>query len=60
MFGKITSVLCVLILGFTFLPTPGQSADEKITPVPVAEQIYMLVGKGGNISVCLSVTTVHF
>ena len=49
MIGRITSILCVLILGFTLLPTPGQSADEKITSVPVAEKIYMLVGKGGNI-----------
>jgi len=49
MIGKMTSVLCVLIVGFTLLPTPGQSADETITPVPVAEHIYMLVGKGGNI-----------
>ncbi len=49
MIGKMTSVLCVLIVGFTLLPTLGQSADETITPVPVAEQIYMLVGKGGNI-----------
>ena len=49
--GKILSVLCVLIAGFMSYATPGESADEKIVPVPVAEKIYMIPGKGGNIGV---------
>jgi len=45
----LTSMLCALIIVFALLPAPGISADEKLTPFPVAEQIYMLVGQGGNI-----------
>jgi glyoxylase-like metal-dependent hydrolase (beta-lactamase superfamily II) len=33
------------------LVTPGQSADEKIIPIQVTEQIYMIAGEGGNIGV---------
>jgi glyoxylase-like metal-dependent hydrolase (beta-lactamase superfamily II) len=51
MIGKIISVLCVLIGGFMLLVTPGQSADEKIIPIQVTEQIYMIAGEGGNIGV---------
>jgi glyoxylase-like metal-dependent hydrolase (beta-lactamase superfamily II) len=29
--------------------TLGQAVDEKIIPIPVTEQIYMIVGEGGNI-----------
>jgi len=47
--GKIISVLCVLVAGFISLVTGGQAAEEKITPVSVTEQIYMIVGDGGNI-----------
>ena len=49
MTGKIISVLCVLIAGFMSLSTPGQAADEKIIPIPVTKQIFMIAGEGGNI-----------
>jgi cyclase len=49
MIRKLATILYILIIAFAFLPTPGHTADEKITPVPVTDQIYMLVGKGGNI-----------
>lgn len=49
MVGRIISILCVLISGFISLATEGQAVDEKIIPVPVTEQIYMIVGEGGNI-----------
>lgn len=49
MIGKIISVLCVLIAGFMSLAATGQAVDEKIIPIPVTEQIYMIAGKGGNI-----------
>ncbi|MDM8543829.1 MBL fold metallo-hydrolase [Desulfococcaceae bacterium HSG9] len=49
--GKNLLVLYVLIAGFMSYATPGQSADEKIVLVPVAEKIYMIPGKGGNIGV---------
>ena len=46
---KIIAVLCLFISGFMLLVTTVQAADVKITPVPVTEQIYMIVGQGGNI-----------
>ena len=51
MIGKIISVLCVFDqVGSCSLVTPsGQSADEKIIPIQVTEQIYMIAGEGGNI-----------
>ncbi len=49
--GKILSVLCVLIAGFMSFATHGQSAEEKIVPVPVTEKIFMIAGQGGNIGV---------
>ena len=49
MIDKIISVLCVFISGFMALVTTVQAADVTITPVPVTEQIYMIVGQGGNI-----------
>ena len=49
MIGKIISALCVLIIGFMSLAPTGQSAEVKITTIPVTEQIYMITGKGGNI-----------
>lgn len=49
MVGRIISVLCVLISGFISLAIAGQAVDEKIIPVPVTEQIYMIAGEGGNI-----------
>ena len=49
MIGKILAVLCVLIAGFMSLATPGQAVDEKIIPMPLTEQIYMIAGEGGNI-----------
>ena len=48
MIGKIL-VLCVLIAGGMSLATTVQAVDEKIIPVPVSEQIYMIAGEGGNI-----------
>ena len=53
MIGRILSVLCVLIAGSISLVTPGQAADEKIIPIPVTEQIYMIVGEGGNIGLII-------
>ena len=49
MIGKILAVLCVLTAGVMSLATPGQAVDEKIIPMPVTEQIYMIAGEGGNI-----------
>ncbi len=49
MVGKIISVLCVLIPGFMSLATTVQAVDEKIIPIQVTEQIYMIAGEGGNI-----------
>ena len=49
MIGKILSVFCVLIAGIMSLATPGQAVEEKIFPIPITEQIYMLSGEGGNI-----------
>ena len=49
MIGKIVSALFVLIAGIMSLATPGQAVEEKIIPIPVTEQIYMIVGEGGNI-----------
>lgn len=49
MFGKITIGLCVLILNCVVITTITQASGEKIIPVPVTDQIYMIGGKGGNI-----------
>lgn len=51
MIRKLTSItiLCALIIAVVLFPASGISADEKLTPFPVAEQIYMLAGQGGNI-----------
>ncbi len=49
MIGKIVSVLCVLVAGFFAFSSIGQADDVKITAIPVADQIYMITGKGGNI-----------
>ncbi|MBW2194723.1 MAG: MBL fold metallo-hydrolase [Deltaproteobacteria bacterium] len=49
MIDKIISVLCILIAGFMSLATTGEAAGEKIIPIPVTEQIYMIAGEGGNI-----------
>ncbi len=46
---KLYRYSCVLIAGFMSLATTGQAVDEKIIPVPVTEQIYMIAGEGGNI-----------
>ncbi len=49
MTSKIISVVAVLLAGVMLLATTGQADDIKIVPAPVAEQIYMLTGEGGNI-----------
>lgn len=49
MIGKFFSTLCILIIGSMSFATSGQAIDEKITPIPVTEQIYMIMGEGGNI-----------
>jgi cyclase len=49
MIGKIISVFSVLIAGFMSLATTGQAVDDKIIPITVVEQIYMIEGEGGNI-----------
>ena len=41
--------ISVFIICLTLLPVLGLSADVEIKAVPVADQIYMLVGQGGNI-----------
>ena len=46
MIGRIIAVLCILMT--TVTPTV-QSNEVEITAVPVAAQIYMLSGEGGNI-----------
>ncbi len=46
---KIISALCVLIGALIVLATFGQTAEVKITPVPITKQIYMITGDGGNI-----------
>ena len=46
MIGRIIAVLCILMT--TVTPTV-QSNEVEITAVPVATQIYMLSGEGGNI-----------
>jgi glyoxylase-like metal-dependent hydrolase (beta-lactamase superfamily II) len=51
MIGKIISVLSVLVAGFMSLATFAQTADEKIIPIPITEQIYMIKGEGGNIGI---------
>ena len=49
MVTRTISVLCVLIAGVMSFATLGQAVDEKIIPVSVTEQIYMIMGEGGNI-----------
>ena len=44
-----TALISVFIICLTLLPLLGLSADVEIKAVPVADQIYMLVGQGGNI-----------
>jgi len=49
MIGKIISVVCVLITGVMSFAPAGHSSEVEIMAVPVAEQIYMITGEGGNI-----------
>jgi glyoxylase-like metal-dependent hydrolase (beta-lactamase superfamily II) len=49
MIGKIISALCVLTAGFMSLAATIQAGGEKIIPVPITKQIYMITGEGGNI-----------
>lgn len=44
----ILSVLTVWFLSYTMI---AQADAEKISPIPVAEQIYMIAGKGGNVGI---------
>ena len=46
---KLRSIFGVFIMILALIPTAAISADEKLTPFPVTDQIYMLAGKGGNI-----------
>jgi cyclase len=46
---KLTSILGVFIIALALIPPSLIFADEKLTPFPVTDQIYMLAGKGGNI-----------
>ncbi|MDX1778567.1 MAG: MBL fold metallo-hydrolase, partial [Thermodesulfobacteriota bacterium] len=49
MIGKIISAVCILMVTvMPFAPTL-HSSEVKIMTVPVAEQIYMITGEGGNI-----------
>jgi len=45
---KIMSII-FLIIGLVAMALAGPSPEVNITAVPVAEQVYMLSGKGGNI-----------
>ena len=49
MTGKIIVGLSVFIAGLISLAATGQAADEKIIPIPVTDQIYMIAGEGGDI-----------
>ena len=49
MIDKIILVLCIFITGFMLLATTVQAVDEKIIPIQVTQQIYMITGEGGNI-----------
>ncbi len=49
MIGKIISGFCFFIPGLLSFITIAQAVDEKIIPVQVTEQIYMIIGEGGNI-----------
>lgn len=49
MIGKIISALCVLMTGFMSLATTVQAGEEKIIPIHITKQIYMITGEGGNI-----------
>ncbi|MCK4838961.1 MAG: MBL fold metallo-hydrolase [Desulfobulbaceae bacterium] len=51
MVGKIISLLCVLIAGVMALASTGHAGKEKIIPIPVTAQIYMIAGEGGNIGI---------
>ncbi len=53
MIGRMATVFCVLILTLVFFSTAAPADDEKITPIPVTGNIYMIAGKGGNIGVFL-------
>lgn len=44
----ILSVLTVWFLSYTMI---AQADAEKISPIPVAEKIYMIAGKGGNVGI---------
>lgn len=46
---KKTGIISVFVIGMMLLPIFGLSAEVEIKAVPVADQIYMLVGQGGNI-----------
>ena len=49
MTGKIISISCIVAAGFMALAATGLAEDEKIIPMPITEQIYMIGGEGGNI-----------
>lgn len=46
---KIVSMLCLLIAGFAPLAAADSHGDVKVTATRVADQIFMVTGKGGNI-----------
>ncbi len=49
--SKNISVLSVLTVWFLSYTVTVQAAADKISPVPVTEQIYMIAGKGGNVGI---------
>jgi glyoxylase-like metal-dependent hydrolase (beta-lactamase superfamily II) len=49
MIGKIISAVCFLIAAVIPFAPILHSSEVKIMTVPVAEQIYMITGEGGNI-----------
>jgi len=46
---KIVSILCILVAGFAPHAAADSHGDVKVTATRVADQIFMVTGKGGNI-----------
>jgi len=46
---KIVSILCILVAGFAPFAAADSHGDVKVTATRVADQIFMVTGKGGNI-----------
>ncbi len=53
MIGRIISALSVLTAGFMVFAITCQAEGDKLIAVPVAGQVYMIKGDGGNIGLCI-------